>query len=72
MYDTGLSFLRPLYYEFPNEKMAYECLTADGDFSQYMLGDNLMIAPIVSKLDSSNHLIMDKKIWVPPGSWVNY
>jgi alpha-glucosidase (family GH31 glycosyl hydrolase) len=26
-FDTGLAFLRPLYYDFPNEDMAYKCLT---------------------------------------------
>jgi len=47
----GLAFLRPLYYDFPLEDFAYKALTPCGKFSQYMLGNSLMIAPIVTPAD---------------------
>jgi len=45
-YDEGISLMYPLYYDFPNEEMAYAS-DLYGDYSQYMLGSEIMVAPIV-------------------------
>lgn len=37
--------------------------------SQYMLGESLMICPIVSPIDPTTNMVMDKKIWIPDGNW---
>ena len=59
-YDEGISLCRPLYYDYPQCQEAY-------DFrSQYMFGDNMMIAP-VTKPGVDGFAEMD--IWLPEGSW---
>jgi len=51
--------------------MAFGAVTPDGKYSQYMLGKFMMVAPIVSPIDkSSNFLVNDKNIWIPPGTWI--
>ena len=60
-YDEGLSLCRPLYYDYPECQEAY-------DFrSQYMFGDDMLIAPITKPADESGFATMD--IWLPEGSW---
>ena len=49
--------------------MAYEALKLDGSMSQYLLGSNIMICPIVSKKSNDTNLVEDKKIWIPDGNW---
>ncbi|WP_342646881.1 TIM-barrel domain-containing protein [Mucilaginibacter sp. CSA2-8R] len=58
-YDTGLSLCRPLYYDDPETKEAYE------NPSEYMFGDNLLVAPIVSAMENG---IAKKKVWLPAGN----
>ena len=59
-YDEGISLCRPLYYDYPQCQEAY-------DFrSQYMFGDDMMIAP-VTKPGVDGFAEMD--IWLPEGSW---
>lgn len=38
-YDTGVSAIRPLYYEYPTVEDAYKVLTYNGSYTQYMFGD---------------------------------
>lgn len=59
-YDTGVSILRPLYYAWPDQPKAYEAR------SQYMFGDDMLIAP-VTKAGTDGVAQMD--IWLPPGRW---
>ncbi len=61
-YTTGVSLLHPLYYDYPNEELAYEFKT------QYMFGDTLLAAPITSPIDRKTQLA-EKKIWLPKGEW---
>ncbi|QJD97224.1 DUF5110 domain-containing protein [Mucilaginibacter robiniae] len=58
-YDTGISLCRPLYYDYPETKDAYE------NPSEYMFGDDLLIAPIVSPMENG---IAKKKVWLPAGN----
>ena len=71
-YETGISLCRPMYYDYPEAKEAY-------DFrNQYMFGDQMMIAPVtdpVSQEDGFARL----KVWLPaytidgrPGEWLEY
>ena len=64
-YETGISLCRPMYYDNPEDKEAY-------DFrSQYMFGDKMMIAPVteaVSEEDGYARL----KVWLPKGQWLEY
>lgn len=59
-YDEGISLCRPLYYDYPQCQEAY-------DFrSQYMFGDNMMIAPVTKPgVDG----FAEMEVWLPEGSW---
>lgn len=59
-YDEGISLCRPLYYDYPRRMEAYEFK------SQYMFGDNILIAPI-TKPGENGFTEMD--IWLPDGWW---
>ncbi|MBQ7898265.1 MAG: DUF5110 domain-containing protein [Bacteroidales bacterium] len=59
-YDEGIALCRPLYYDYPECQEAY-------DFrSQYMFGDDMLIAP-VTKPAENGFAAMD--IWLPEGYW---
>lgn len=59
-YDTGLSICRPMYYDYPEKKLAY-------DYNkQYMFGNEMIVAPIASKAENSLSI---KKLWLPEGDW---
>jgi hypothetical protein len=58
-YDTGISLCRPLYYDYPEDKEAYNRP------SQYMFGDDMLVAPIGSPMkDSESEL----SVWLPKGN----
>lgn len=62
-YDEGLALCRPLYYDYPQCQEAY-------DFrSQYMFGDNMLIAPI-TKPGANGFAEMD--VWLPEGCWYEF
>ena len=62
-YITGVPWFRPLYYDFPEERMAYL------SESQYMFGDLITVAPIVTKSTNTVPTATQWSIWVPPGLW---
>lgn len=62
-YDTGISICRPMYYDNPEDNEAYR------NESQYMFGDNLLVAPIASAAD--NEGLAYRKVWLPSGQWFN-
>ncbi|MEO6829793.1 MAG: TIM-barrel domain-containing protein [Acidobacteriaceae bacterium] len=62
-YDTGVAFLHPLYYDWPNEEAAYTSK------NEYMFGSQMLVAPITSQADSKTGLA-NEKIWLPAGEWI--
>jgi hypothetical protein len=64
-YDTGVAFLRPLYYDWPEAEQAY---TAK---NEYMFGDNMIVAPVISPVDKSNGLA-NESLWLPAGEWIEW
>ena len=64
-YDTGVAFVHPLYYEYPDSSQAYSYK------SEYFFGDDIIAAPITSPVNPSSHLA-EKKIWLPKGNWFEY
>lgn len=64
-YDTGLSMVRPMYYDHPNADQAYEYK------HQYMLGDDLLVAPIATPVSDKN-LLAEKNMWLPDGHWYEW
>jgi hypothetical protein len=57
-HDTGLPIVRGMFLDQPNEELAYR-------FDQYMLGDGLLVAPI---LDTDLH----RNVYLPPGDWYDF
>ncbi len=64
-YDSGISLLRPLYYEYPEAPEAYE------NKNEYMLGDNLLVAPITGP-ESPDSQMATESIWLPGGAWIEW
>lgn len=59
-YDTGISICRPLYYDYPEANNAYSIE------DEYMFGDNILVAPVVTRSDNG---ISTRKVWLPEGKW---
>lgn len=59
-HDTGVSLLRPMYYEWPNEENAYK------HGNQYMFGDNMLVSPVATPaVDGYSEV----NVWLPEGEW---
>jgi hypothetical protein len=59
-YDTGLPMTRALYLDWPEQDAAY---THGGE---YMLGDQMLVAPVTSQ-----GLSTASTVWLPPGTWTD-
>lgn len=72
-YTTGLSLLRPMYYEYPELDAAYKA-SPDGAFGQFFFGDDLLVSPVVNKASDGffGDQLAHQKIWVPPGMWIEH
>lgn len=57
---TGLPIMRAMFVDYQNDD---ECYTTDAQF-QFMLGENLLVAPVISETDNT------KKLYLPEGKWV--
>ena len=64
-YDTGVAFLRPLYYDWPEAPESY---TSKGE---YLFGDQMMVAPVVAPADKVSGLAAEQ-IWLPEGEWIEW
>ena len=56
---------RPLYFDNPRVENAYH------NAQEYLLGDNLLAAPIVTAGAGPGH-VASQTVWFPSGSWYNY
>ena len=64
-FDTGVSMCRPMYYTYPEHELAYS------QKEQFMFGDDMLVAPIVSPADKVTGL-SSRKVWLPKGKrWFN-
>jgi alpha-glucosidase (family GH31 glycosyl hydrolase) len=64
-YDTGLAFLRPLYYNWPEASQAYDSK------NEYQFGKEMLVAPVVTPVDAVSHLAKES-IWLPKGKWIEW
>ena len=62
-YDTGLAFVHPLYYEWPDTEEAYS------NRNEYMFGEQMLVAPVVAPGDKVTGLV-EQSVWIPPGEWI--
>uniref|UniRef100_A0A6B2KX16 DUF5110 domain-containing protein n=1 Tax=Arcella intermedia TaxID=1963864 RepID=A0A6B2KX16_9EUKA len=66
-FDTGVSILRPMYYEYPTYDQAYAG-DANGNFGQYFFGEDMFVAPVTVPASSVTSMATTQ-IWIPPGVW---
>jgi len=64
-YDTGVAFLRPLYYDWPQETAAYESK------GEYFFGDEMLAAPVTAPADKTSGLATER-VWLPKGEWIEW
>lgn len=62
-YDTGVAFLHPLYYDWPEAGPAY---TNKGE---YVFGSQMIVAPITQPVDDATQLAQ-QSVWIPSGEWI--
>lgn len=65
-YESGISIVRPMYYDYPNDELSYSLI------HQYMFGDDIIVAPIIEPMDSISKL-SNCSFWLPVSdSWYEY
>ncbi len=62
-YDTGVAFLHPLYYDWPEANAAYD------NKDEYVFGRNMIVAPVVTPVDPNTQLAQES-VWIPNGEWI--
>ena len=62
-YDTGIAFVHPLYYDWPEAPESYD--TKD----EYMFGDSMLVAPITVPAAADSDLVK-RTVWLPDGDWI--
>jgi Glycosyl hydrolases family 31 TIM-barrel domain/Glycosyl hydrolase family 31 C-terminal domain/Domain of unknown function (DUF5110) len=64
-HDTGVSMVRPLYYDWPERDEAY------ARRREYMLGPDLLVNPVGAPADTLSGLAT-QSTWLPPGDWIEW
>jgi alpha-glucosidase (family GH31 glycosyl hydrolase) len=64
-HDTGLAFVRSLYYDWPEAKESYQAR------GEYNFGDSLIVAPVTRPVDTDSQLATET-VWLPPGDWFEW
>jgi alpha-glucosidase (family GH31 glycosyl hydrolase) len=64
-YDTGVAFLRPLYYDWPESDEAYQSK------NEYLFGDQMLVDPVVTPSDKQSGLATEN-VWLPKGEWIEW
>lgn len=62
-YDTGLAFVHPLYYDWPEADAAYTTT------NEYVFGQNMIVAPVTHAADAGTSLATES-VWIPDGEWI--
>ncbi len=63
-HKDGIALCEPMYYEYPEEKDAYEVK------NQYFFGSELLVAPITTPLNKKTNL-GSVDVWLPEGRWTD-
>lgn len=59
---SGLPIMRAMFLEFQNDK---NCYSRDAQY-QFMLGENMLVAPVLTSTDNF------KKLYLPKGKWYDW
>ena len=63
-YDSGISMVRPIYYEYPDMDKAYHME------NQFFFGSDMIVAPISDKMNGSESI--SQSLWLPEGNWYDF
>jgi alpha-glucosidase (family GH31 glycosyl hydrolase) len=63
-YDSAVSIIRPMYYEFPDLEKAYHLE------HQYYFGSNMIVAPITETMNGKDSI--GQTVWLPEGNWFDF
>ena len=63
-YDSGVSIVHPIYYEYPNLDKAYHLE------HQYFFGNNMIVAPITRSMNGKDSI--SQTVWLPDGEWYDF
>lgn len=63
-YDSGISLIRPMYYEFPELSKAYKLP------HQYYFGNNMIVSPITKSMNGKE--TARQTVWLPEGDWYDF
>jgi len=58
--ETGMPVMRPLFFAAPEDERSY-----DRDRYCYMLGDDMLVAPVVKQG------AVERDVWLPEGEWIH-
>ena len=64
-YDTGLAFLRSLYYDWPEAPQAYDAK------NEYLFGDSILADPVTRPVAKDSQLAKIP-VWLPAGNWIEW
>jgi len=64
-YDTGVAFLRPLYYDWPTDPHSYDSK------GEYVFGEQMLVAPVVTPADKVSGLA-EQDVYLPAGNWIEW
>ncbi len=64
-YDTGVAFLRPLYYDWPEDAAAYSSK------NEYLFGDQMIVSPVTAPADKITGLATEQ-VYLPNGEWIEW
>lgn len=62
-HEEGVAMIEPLYYEWAEEKEAYE------KRAEYLFGGSLLVAPIYKPLEKGGYA--SAEVWIPQGKWTD-
>ena len=65
-YDTGIAFVHPLFYEYPDISEAM-----DSRDNEYIFGSQILVAPVTEAVNIWTQLAT-KTIWLPEGTWIEW
>ena len=68
-YKTGVAFVHATYHNYPEHEQAYN----EAYQFQYMLGDDVVVRPVVEAVDNSTG-VATTQVWLPPSEdgWVSW
>ncbi len=64
-YDSGVAFLHPLYYDWPEADEAYT------NKNEYVFGQQMVVDPVVAPGDKITGLA-NESLWLPRGEWIEW